>query len=106
MPGTLGSKGRAQTRGIASVQLPDLIEQGSLLGGVHKGSNLLKDAGKRAAAFDKVTVEPLVGRDEVFFGNTHLAQKDLQQAFFCLNACGVFSQDSGAEAGEIVQLQE
>ena len=53
-----------------------------------------------------MTVEPLVWRDEVFFRNTHLAQKDLQQAFFCLNACGVYSQDSGAEAGEMVQLEE
>ena len=53
-----------------------------------------------------MTVEPLVWRDEVFFRNTHLAQKDLQQAFFCLNACGVCSQDSGAEASEMVQLDE
>src|SRR4029450_11577872 len=43
---------------------------------------------------------------EVFFCNTHLAQKDLQQAFFCLNTCGVCSQDSSAEAGEMVQLEE
>src|SRR5262249_51545638 len=106
IPGTLGSKGRAQPRGIAGVQPPDLLQQGSVLGRVYHDSNLLKDAGERAAAFDKVTVESLVWRDKVFFCNTHLAQQDLQQAFFCLNACGVYRQDSGAEAGEMVQLQE
>src|SRR5262244_3864856 len=38
IPGTLGSKGRAQPRGIAGVQPPDLLEQGTLLGRVYKDS--------------------------------------------------------------------